>query len=79
MIFLESWEQGHKTEVILSHLNVNAKKSLQTLNFMHECFYLSLLSFLKLLVFGCVVVLWHNESVNVNPGLSFSVWYSLAH
>ena len=27
---------------------------------------------------GCVVVLWHNESVNVNPGLSFSAWYSLA-
>ena len=27
---------------------------------------------------GCIVVLWHNESVNVNPGLSFSAQCSLA-
>ena len=23
------------------------------------------------ILFGCVVLLWHNEGVNVNPGLSF--------
>ena len=30
------------------------------------------------MVKGCVVVLWQNESVNVNPGLGFSAWCSLA-
>ena len=34
-------------------------------------------STIKVNIYGCVVVLWHNESVNVNPGLSFSVQYLL--
>ena len=39
---------------------------------------LTLVTSLRAFNKGCVVVLWHNESVNVNLRLSFSVWCLLA-